>query len=514
VPSPADEPVAAPPVVAARAAIELVSVTTRFGSVRACDGVSLSLRPGRIHGVLGQNGAGKSTLMRLLIGLVQPDEGEIRVDGRAVRISSPHVAAELGIGMVHQHFSLVDALTVWENVVLGDRAGRIDARVARRLVREVGERFGLAVDPDARVGSLSAGQRQRVEIVKCLRRNPRVLVLDEPTSVLTAEESEQLFVVLRRVVRDEGVAVALASHRLDEVLRATDEVVVLRDGRVAVAIETAATSADELAGAMVGEGVPHATARGPMRVLGATALRLDSLTVRSARRGVELDALTLEVRAGEIVGVAGAEGNGQHVLVDVLSSLRAATSGTVEVCGTAVRTGRAGAMGRAGVAVIPADRHDSGCILEMSVEENLVLASPRSVASRGVLDRAAMRSRAVELIAQYGISCPSPAAPLFTLSGGNQQRVVVARELSSQPHVLVAAQPARGLDVRAAREMANRLRATAESGTAIMLLSSELDELLDLSDRVIVLSRGRIVGEVSNDGTAARRIGLLIGGGT
>jgi simple sugar transport system ATP-binding protein len=501
VPSPADEPVAAPPVVAARAAIELVSVTKRFGSVRACDGVSLSLRPGRIHGVLGQNGAGKSTLMRLLIGLVQPDEGEIRVDGRAVRISSPHVAAELGIGMVHQHFSLVDALTVWENVVLGDRAGRIDARVARRLVREVGERFGLAVDPDARVGSLSAGQRQRVEIVKCLRRNPRVLVLDEPTSVLTAEESEQLFVVLRRVVRDEGVAVALASHRLDEVLRATDEVVVLRDGRVAVAIETAATSADELAGAMVGEGVPHATARGPMRVLGA-------------RRGVELDALTLEVRAGEIVGVAGAEGNGQHVLVDVLSSLRAATSGTVEVCGTAVRTGRAGAMGRAGVAVIPADRHDSGCILEMSVEENLVLASPRSVASRGVLDRAAMRSRAVELIAQYGISCPSPAAPLFTLSGGNQQRVVVARELSSQPHVLVAAQPARGLDVRAAREMANRLRATAESGTAIMLLSSELDELLDLSDRVIVLSRGRIVGEVSNDGTAARRIGLLIGGGT
>jgi simple sugar transport system ATP-binding protein len=477
VPSPADEPVAAPPVVAARAAIELVSVTKRFGSVRACDGVSLSLRPGRIHGVLGQNGAGKSTLMRLLIGLVQPDEGEIRVDGRAVRISSPHVAAELGIGMVHQHFSLVDALTVWENVVLGDRAGRIDARVARRLVREVGERFGLAVDPDARVGSLSAGQRQRVEIVKCLRRNPRVLVLDE-------------------------------------VLRATDEVVVLRDGRVAVAIETAATSADELAGAMVGEGVPHATARGPMRVLGATALRLDSLTVRSARRGVELDALTLEVRAGEIVGVAGAEGNGQHVLVDVLSSLRAATSGTVEVCGTAVRTGRAGAMGRAGVAVIPADRHDSGCILEMSVEENLVLASPRSVASRGVLDRAAMRSRAVELIAQYGISCPSPAAPLFTLSGGNQQRVVVARELSSQPHVLVAAQPARGLDVRAAREMANRLRATAESGTAIMLLSSELDELLDLSDRVIVLSRGRIVGEVSNDGTAARRIGLLIGGGT
>ena len=505
---------AARPVSAARAAIELVSVTKRFGSVRACDGVSLSLRPGRIHGILGQNGAGKSTLMRLLIGLVQPDEGEIRVDGRAVGIASPHVAAELGIGMVHQHFSLVDALTVWENVVLGDRTGRLDARNARRLVREVGERFGLVVDPDARVGSLSAGQRQRVEIVKCLRRNPRVLVLDEPTSVLTAEESEQLFAVLRRVVRDEGVAVALASHRLDEVLRATDEVVVLREGRVAAAFETAATSVDELAEAMVGGVVPHTTMGGPPSARGATVLRLDGLTVRSARRGVELDALTLEVSAGEIVGVAGAEGNGQHVLVDVLSSLRTASSGTVEVCGTAVRTGRAGAMGRAGVAVIPADRHDSGCILEMSVEENLVLASPRSVARRGVLDRTAMRNRAEELIAEYGIACPSPAAPLYTLSGGNQQRVVAARELSSQPRVLVAAQPARGLDVRAAREMANRLRATAASGTAVLLLSSELDELLDLSDRIVVLSRGRIVGEVQNDDTAAARIGMLVGGAT
>lgn len=476
--------------------------------------MSLSLRPGRIHGILGQNGAGKSTLMRLLIGLVQPDEGEIRVDGRAVGISSPHVAAELGIGMVHQHFSLVDALTVWENVVLGDRAGRLDARSARRLVREVGERFGLVVDPDARVGSLSAGQRQRVEIVKCLRRNPRVLVLDEPTSVLTAEESEQLFAVLRRVVRDEGVAVALASHRLDEVLRATDEVVVLREGRVAAAFETATTSVAELAEAMVGGVVPLATVGSPSSAPGATVLRFDGLTVRSARRGVELDALTLEVRAGEIVGVAGAEGSGQHVLVDVLSSLRTASAGTVEVCGTAVRTGRAGAMGRAGIAVIPADRHDSGCILEMSVEENLVLASPRSVASRGVLDRSAMRSRAEELIAEYGIACPSPSAPLYTLSGGNQQRVVVAREMSSQPRVLVAAQPARGLDVRAAREMADRLRASAASGTAILLLSSELDELLDLSDRIVVLSRGRIMGEVQNDGTAAARIGMLVGGAT
>ena len=423
----------------------------------ACDAVDLTLRRGEVHGVLGENGAGKSTLMKILIGLVLPDDGRVDVRGRSVHITDPLVAADLGIAMVHQHYSLVDALSVWENVVLGEPA-RLDPSAARARVREIGEHYGLDVDPDARVGSLTAGQRQRVEIVKCLRRDPTILVFDEPTSVLTPAESDQLFSVLRRVVAEEGRTVALVSHKLDEVLQATDVISIMRQGRVVEHLPAADADARTLARAMVGREVSlraEAAAFGLAEaVQGAApdlvstvaaepvpALRIRGASVRGRDGAPKLVALDVVVGAGEIVGVAGVEGNGQRELADVLSSLTKLDEGTVEVAGVVVPTGRPGAMAAAGVGVIPEDRHDSGCVLGMTVAENLAMADPHGVARRGMLDRRALRQRAARLMSEFEISAPGPDTPMRLLSGGNQQRVVLARELSASPNVLVAAQP-------------------------------------------------------------------------
>ena len=505
--------------------VEMCQVTKRYGAVVACREVDLTLRAGEVHGVLGENGAGKSTLMKMLIGLVQPDEGRIVVEGSARSIHDPQVAASLGVGMVHQHFSLVEPLTVWENVLLGEPV-RLDRARARRLVGDIGEHYGLQVDPDARVADLSAGLRQRVELIKCLRRDPRIVILDEPTSVLTPAESEQLFRTLRDVVVREGRAVALVSHKLAEILHATDQVTIMRQGRVVDHRPTGTTSASELARAMVGREV---SLRGEAAALGAldqvdtttstssptvprpVMLRVSGATVR--RQGVAvLDGLTLEARAGEIVGVAGVEGNGQRELGDLLSSLLPLDAGTVEVQGATVRCGRAGAMAKAGVAVIPEDRHDSGCVLDMSVAENLVLDRTHQVARRGVLDRAALRARALELMAEFEVTAAGPDAPLRSLSGGNQQRVVLARELSHRPKVLVAAQPTRGLDVGAIEYMSARLRRAADEGIAVVLISTELEEILHLSDRIVVMSRGAVIGELARAEATAERLGLLLGG--
>lgn len=506
--------------------VELCQVTKRYGAVLACNEVDLTLRTGEVHGVLGENGAGKSTLMKMLIGLVQPDEGRIVVDGTTRSIHDPQVAASLGVGMVHQHFSLVEPLTVWENVLLGEPV-RLDRARARRLVGEIGEHYGLQVNPDARIADLSAGLRQRVELIKCLRRDPRIVILDEPTSVLTPAESEQLFHTLRDVVAREGRAVALVSHKLAEILHATDVVTIMRQGRVVEHHPTSGTTTSELARAMVGREVSlrgraaalgllddtsssHVTAQVPEHNA-PVMLRLDGVTVR--RHGVSvLDNLSLEVRAGEILGIAGVEGNGQRELGDVLSSLLALDAGTVEVNGAVVRCGRAGSLAKAGVAVIPEDRHDSGCVLDMSVAENLVLDRTHLVARRGVMDRNLLRTRALELMSEFEITAAGPEAPLRSLSGGNQQRVVLARELSQQPKVLVAAQPTRGLDVGAIEYMSARLRKAADGGIAVVLISTELEEILQLSDRIMVMSRGAVIGSLRRSEATAERLGLLLGG--
>lgn len=515
------------PETAAAPAVRLAGVTKVYGAVTACGDVDLDLHHGRIHGVLGENGAGKSTLMKIMIGLVLPDRGSIHIGGERARLHDPTDAARYGIGMVHQHFSLVEPLRVWENVALGED-GKLRPAEVKARVAEISERYGLDVDPDAQVGDMPVGMRQRVEIIKCLRRDPSILIFDEPTSVLTPAESERLFETLRQVVDDEGRAVALVSHKLDEILQATDEVTIMRQGRVVERVVTSDTDASALAAAMVGRSVSLRSERVALGVVDAsldgaevpdtpfedapTVLEVDDVSARTRDGRVLLDGLNLHVRAGEILGVAGVEGNGQRPLADVLSSLLDIDSGQIRVSGQPVATGKAGAMAAAGVGVIPEDRHDSGVVLDMSIIENFSLVDAPSFRRHGLMDRHRLRDRAQSLIDEFDISCSGPDAPLSSLSGGNQQRVVLARELSNTPAVLVASQPTRGLDVGAIEYMTDRLRRAAEDGVGVLLISSELEEILDLAHRIVVVSQGRIIGEMDRNEADLDRIGLMLGG--
>lgn len=517
--------------------LEVDGLTKHFGSVVACEEVDLALRAGEIHGILGENGAGKSTLMRMIFGLVDPDRGVIRIDGGATRIADPSEAVRHGIGMVHQHYSLVDALTVWENVAIGE-VGPLDPEKTRARIRRISWRYGLSVDPDATVRDLSAGIRQRVEIIKCLGRRPRVIILDEPTSALTPAESQYLFDVLLTGVRTQGWAVALVSHKLDEILRATDRITVMRQGRVVDRLLTAEARVPALAQAMVGRPVPLRTVtaaferdqvardlldadpmddEGPGQTAEPGApttpiLQVDNASVKGADGRVLLDGLSLAVGAGEIVGVAGVEGNGQTALADLLAGLLRLDDGTVQVKGRTVPTGVAGAMAGAGIAVVPADRHRAGCVLDMSVAENLMIPFTHNMRRWGLLRQDAIRRNALQLIEEYDIRTSGPDALLGELSGGNQQRTVIARALSASPEVMVAHQPTRGLDVGAIEYMGDRIRRSADLGIGVLLLSTDLREILSLADRVVVLHRGSIVGEMSRDELDLPRLGLLIGG--
>ncbi len=515
----------------AASALQLLGITKSYGSVVACDAVDLAINKGEIHGLLGENGAGKSTLMKILLGLVHRDAGSIVYGGKPVEINTPQVAAALGLGMVHQHFSLIEPLRVWENVILGD-VGRIDRLAACRQVEEVGLRYGLPINPMARVEQLSAGERQRVELIKCLRRDPAVLILDEPTSVLTQAESAELFSVLRRVVQEENRAVILISHKLAEITAATDRVTVLSKGRVVFQSATGDTTATELARQMVGREVSLRAEAAALGVLPVEQYRVELASaeqVESASpdrpaalrlRELEVDVggvavvkrLSLDVRAGEIVGLYGVEGNGQSTLGDVLSGLVQPTSGSIELGGVPVELNRPGALQRAGLGIVPEDRHRCGVVLDMSVAENLSLKALGDIGGRHLLSRRKMHAVARRLVAEFNIVAPSLDAPVRSVSGGNQQRLVVARELSANPTVLVAAQPTRGLDVAAIEDMYLRLREAASSGVAVLLISTELEEVMELCSRVAVISSGRITGVLSIVEATAERLGMLVGG--
>ncbi|MFG2087122.1 MULTISPECIES: ABC transporter ATP-binding protein [unclassified Spirillospora] len=509
-------------------ALALRGISKTYGQVVACDAVDLTVHRGEIHGLLGENGAGKSTLMKILLGLVRRDTGTIHHDGRPVEVAGPQEAIALGIGMVHQHFSLIEPLTVWENVSLGD-TGRVDRVRACEQVEEVGGRYGLPIDPLAPVSRLSAGERQRVELIKCLRRDPSVLVLDEPTSVLTQAESAELFGVLREVVAGEDRAVVLISHKLTEITTATDRVTVLRRGRVAFHSATAETGAQELARQMVGRDVSlraEAAALGmlPVERRGrpqrerdvpepdtGPALRLSGITVRS--EGVTLlDDFGLDVAPGEIVGLYGVEGNGQATLGDLLSGLAEPSAGTVEVNGVRIDPAKPGALHKAGLGIVPEDRHASGVVLDMSVADNLVMKSLDSVSGRMLIDRRRTHEVARRLAAEFNIITSSLDAPVRSLSGGNQQRVVLAREMSANPAVLVAAQPTHGLDVGAIEDMYLRLRKAASGGVAVLLITTELEEVMALASRIAVISRGRVTGLLPTAEATAERLGMLVGG--
>ena len=543
------------------ALVDLSDISKTFGHVVACDSVDLTLRQGKIHGILGENGAGKSTLMKILIGLHAPDAGEIKVHGRVRQFRDPSDARNLGIAMVHQHFSLVPALKVWENVVLGDRMGfHSNGRITCEQISEISTRYGLDVDPDTRVRDLPVSVRQRVEIIKCLRYDPQIMILDEPTSVLSPAESERLFKVLRQVVEDEGRCVALVSHKLNEVLAATDELTIMRQGKVVEHLKTSEATAPALARAMIGREVSltlnladiagdatkeestestakwDAKSRG--RARGGTrgraevgseesaalkpaeqsehpALRIRNATATDKDGRRLLNSLSLEVRRGEIVAVAGVEGNGQTALDHLLSSLLKLDSGSVEVERCEVPTGVPGAFVKAGVGVISEDRHDMGCIMDMSLSENLYLSNPKeAVSGSGMMSRSAMSKRAAELIDDYHITAAGPDAPMWSISGGNQQRVVLARELSHKPKVLLASQPTRGLDVGAVEYFLDQLRKAAENGIAVLLVSHELEEILELAHRIVVIYKGKIVGELPREGIDMQRLGMLMGGMT
>jgi general nucleoside transport system ATP-binding protein len=494
-------------------------ITKRFPGVLANDRVDFEAAAGEVHALLGENGAGKSTLSNILTGLYRPDEGEILLYGRPVELHAPRDALDAGICMVHQHFRLVERFTVAENIVLGDhrregRAFRLGHRAIERRVAELGERYGLAVDPRARVWQLSVGEQQRVEILKALYLDARILILDEPTAVLTPQEAEVLFETLREMAVD-GRTVIFISHKLHEVQAVADRVTVLRGGRTVATVAAAEATPRSLAALMVGRELAAGGDASAARAPGGVVLELDDVWALGDRGGAAVRGVSLAVRGGEIVAVAGVAGNGQRELAETVAGMRAPTKGAVRVAGKAPRTGDPRASIAAGIAYVPEDRLGTGLAPSVSIASNLALKAYRERAvSRGPLLRLRrIRERAVELIRRYRIAAPGPAAPARLLSGGNLQKVVLAREFSSLPKVLVAASPTRGLDVGAIETVHAHLRDAAGEGVGILLISEDLDEILTLADRIAVMYEGEIVGETARAEASVEEIGLLMAGG-
>jgi ABC-type uncharacterized transport system ATPase subunit len=496
--------------------VELRGITKRFPGVVACNGVDLAVDSGEVHALLGENGAGKSTLMNILFGLYRADEGEILLDGEPVVCHSPADALAAGIGMVHQHFMLVPVFTVAENVMLGveptGAAGTIDRDEARRRVLELSDRYSLAVDPDAMVEDLPVGVQQRVEILKALYRDAQCLILDEPTAVLTPSEIDELMHIIRRLA-DGGRAVIFISHKLREVTRIADRITVLRGGEVVGTTTPAEADEQALASLMVGRDVQlvvDKTAADP----GDPVLEVDDLVVVDDRGHRVVDGVSLEVRAGEILAVAGVQGNGQSELAGAVCGLRAATSGRVRLDGVDV-TGRSPReMFAAGVAHVPEDRQRDGLVSTFPIADNLVLNQIDAAHfSRGLrVDRRAVRRHADELVDEFDVRTPSIDARASTLSGGNQQKVIIAREFFHARRLLVLSQPTRGLDVGSIQYIHRQVVAKRDEGVAVLLNSSELDEVLALADRIAVIYRGRIVGVVDRADASRELIGLLMAG--
>jgi ABC-type uncharacterized transport system ATPase subunit len=498
-------------------ALEMRGITKRYPGVVANDGINLQVRPGEIHALLGENGAGKTTLMNVLYGLATPDEGEILLDGKVVTISGPADAIARGINMVHQHFMLVPVLTVAENILLGDEtmANRffLDRREARRRIVELGRRFGFEIDPDTKVGSLSVGWQQRVEILKALYRNARILVLDEPTAVLTPQETDEIFGVLRRLAA-EGHSIVFISHKLYEVLEIADRITVIRRGRVVGERLPKATDEDDLAALMVGREVELTVDRGDSHPA-AVVLEIKGLEAHDDRGQAAVRGVDLEVRAGEIFGIAGVAGNGQDELVEAIVGLRKPTAGTVSLAGQDVTTRSPRQMNEAGVAYVPADRHRFGLILSFPLADNLVLTSYyRKPYARGIVrDPKAILRDAATAIKRYDIRTPSATVRVSTLSGGNQQKAVVAREFDRDLKLLVLDQPTRGLDVGSIEFIHRQVIAKRDAGAAVLLVSAELDEILEMSDRIGVMYGGRIVAVLDGRTADKNEVGLLMATG-
>ena len=501
--------------------LEIKGVTKRFPGVLANDNIDFKLALGEIHALLGENGAGKTTLMNIVYGLYTPDEGEIFINGKLVEIQDPNDALTHGIGMVHQHFMLIPVMTVAENLMLGHEVtrgmplgplSRVDRRRVSKEITALAEERGLPIEPDAYVQELSVGQQQRVEILKALYRGADILIMDEPTAVLTPQETEELFEVLRSLV-DQGKSIIFITHKLKEVLKVADRITVLRDGSVVGTTEPQNTTESELAAMMVGREVLLRVEKSPAKP-GEDVLTVQALQVVDDRDQVVVRDVSFSVREGEILGIAGVQGNGQTELVEALTGLRQIGGGQIVLNGHEVTNKRPRTITEAGSAHIPEDRHKHGLVLVYQVDENLVLQTyyRPPFASGLTVNLKAIRENAQGLVEQYDVRTPSVATHVGSLSGGNQQKVIVARELSRPVRLLIANQPTRGLDVGSIEFIHRKIVEKRDEGTAVLLVSSELDEIMELSDRIAVMYRGEIVAVVPAEQAVKEQIGLLMAG--
>ena len=498
--------------------IEMLNITKEFPGIKANDDVTLQLKQGEVHALLGENGAGKSTLMSVLFGLYQPEAGNIKKNGQVVHIKDPNDANDLNIGMVHQHFKLVEVFTVLDNIILGvepNKAGFLQKKEAREKVMALSERYGLKVDPDALIEDISVGMQQRVEILKMLYRDNEILIFDEPTAVLTPQEIDELMQIMKNLAA-EGKSILFISHKLNEIMSVADRCTVLRKGRYIGTVSIAGTSREELSRMMVGRDVEFQVHKEPAQPK-APILEVEGMTVASKSHGNNaVKNVSFTVRAGEIVCIAGIDGNGQTELVYGLTGLEPLTAGKITLCGHDITRAPIRERSVLGMSHIPEDRHKHGLVLDYTLEDNMVLQryfEPQFVSKAGFLKRKAIREYADRLIGQYDVrSGQGPVTVARSMSGGNQQKAIIAREIDKDPELLIAVQPTRGLDVGAIEYIHRQIVAQRDAGKAVLLVSLELDEVMSLSDRILVIYEGEIVGELDPKTTTAEEMGLYMAG--
>ncbi|WP_024613219.1 ABC transporter ATP-binding protein [Clostridium sp. Ade.TY] len=497
-------------------AVEMLNIRKEFPGIVANDNVTLKLKKGEVHALLGENGAGKSTLMGMLFGMYQPDRGTIKINGKEEKITNPNKANDLGIGMVHQHFKLVENFTVTENIILGCEPKKglvVDIKTAAKRIEELSKSYGLNVDPYAKIEDISVGMQQRVEILKMLYKNADILIFDEPTAVLTPQEIDELMKIIKNLIK-EGKSIILITHKLKEIKAVSDKCTVIRRGKYIGTVDTKSTSEAEMAKMMVGREVSFKVNKKKSEPK-EEVLKIDNISVKNNKKVFGLKDFSLSIRSGEIVGVAGVEGNGQNELVEAITGLRKVESGKVIYKNKDITNEKTRKRIDKGIAHIPEDRHKRGLILDYTLEENMIIEvyNKKPFSKRGILNKAAIRKYAEKIIGEFDVrSGEGPISKSRTLSGGNQQKAIIGREVELNPDLLIAVQPTRGLDVGSIEYIHRRLVEQRDKGKAVLLISLELDEVLNVSDRIAVVNSGELVGIVNSDETNENEVGLMMAG--